>query len=95
MRRVFSAGNGEVNLYEFVVPESCEGCTIQDLVPEDQCRVVAFTRAGRAMLPSDTFGLQAGDVIHLSATPADMAALTAHLDPAQEKASRVSLAAEG
>ncbi len=80
MRVVFSAGNGEVSLYEFVVPESCQGCTIQDLFPEDQCRVVAFTRAGRAMLPSDTVSLEAGDIIHLSATPTDMATLRARLN---------------
>lgn len=95
MRRVFSAGNGEVNLYEFVVPESCGGCTIQDLFPEDQCRVVAFTRAGQAMLPSDSFSLQVGDIIHLSATPADMATLTNRLDTSEEKTSGVSLTAGG
>jgi trk system potassium uptake protein TrkA len=82
---VFSAGNGEVNLYEFVAPESCQGCTLQDLFPEDQCRVVAVTRAGRAMLPSDELQLEAGDVIHLSATPANMAVLRSQLNPAQER----------
>jgi trk system potassium uptake protein TrkA len=90
MRVVFSAGNGEVSLYEFVVPESCQGCTIQDIFPEDQCRVVAFTRAGQAMLPSDTFVLHTGDVIHLSATPTDMAALRSKLDLPKEKTSPVS-----
>jgi hypothetical protein len=48
---------------------------LEDLFPEDRCRVVAVTRAGHAMLPTDNLQLQAGDVIHLSATPANMATL--------------------
>ncbi|MBI1880522.1 MAG: NAD-binding protein [Chloroflexi bacterium] len=84
MRVVFSAGNGEVSLYEFVAPESCQGCTLQDLFPEDQCRVVAVTRAGHAMLPSAELQLDVGDVILLSATPANMSALRPRLNLRQE-----------
>lgn len=80
VRVVFTAGNGEVSLYEFVAPESCQGCSLEDLFPEDRCRVVAVTRAGHAMLPTDNLQLQAGDVIHLSATPANMAALRTQLN---------------
>lgn len=84
MRVVFSAGNGEISLYEFSVPESCRTCTLQELFPEDRCRVVAVTRAGHAMLPSDELRLETGDVIHLSATPADMTTLQTRLKSMQE-----------
>jgi trk system potassium uptake protein TrkA len=79
VRVVFSTGNGEISLYEFIAPESCQGCSLQDLFPEDMCRVVAVTRTGHAMLPSEELQLQAGDVIHLSATPANMAELRTRL----------------
>lgn len=84
VRVVFSTGNGEISLYEFIVPESCQGCTLQELFPEDRCRVVAVTRTGHAMLPSDELQLQAGDVIHLSATPANMAVLSSQLKSMEE-----------
>jgi trk system potassium uptake protein len=85
IRVVFSAGNGEIGIYEFVAPESCQGCSVEELFPEDMCRVVAVSRAGHAMLPTDDMELQAGDVVHLSATPDNMAILRARLNPEQEK----------
>lgn len=84
VRVVFSAGNGEVGVYEFVAPESCQGCGLQDLFPEDTCRVVAVTRGGHAMLPSDDLQLEAGDVIHLSATPANMTLLRNRISMLEE-----------
>lgn len=84
MRTVFSMGNGEVALYEFIAPETCQGCTLQDLFPPDICRVASVSRAGHAMLPEDELLLHAGDVIHLSATPANMAELRARLIPVEE-----------
>lgn len=83
-RLVFSAGNGEVSLYEFSVPASAQGRTLQEVFPEDQCRVMAVTRDGRAMLPSDTFRFEDDDIIHLSATPASLAALRTRLNLPQE-----------
>jgi trk system potassium uptake protein TrkA len=75
VRVIFSAGNGEVNIYEFIVPESCQGCILSDLFPENLCRVVAFTRAGRAILPTESVQLEAGDVLHFSASPANLVTL--------------------
>ena len=50
-RSVFSAGNGEVEVYEVHVPTEWSGRTLQDLVPSEGCVPVAVTRAGRATLP--------------------------------------------
>jgi trk system potassium uptake protein TrkA len=76
---VFSAGNGEVEIYEFVVPAAWDGRGLQDLLPKDQCLAVALTRAGRAALPSEASVLAVDDVVHLSATWEGIEALRARL----------------
>jgi trk system potassium uptake protein TrkA len=65
---VFSAGNGEVEVYEFPVPEAWAGARLADLVAGEECLPVALTRAGRAWLPDAETRLEPGDVLHLSAT---------------------------
>jgi trk system potassium uptake protein TrkA len=84
-RSVFSAGNGEVEIYELVVPETWSGRSLQDLLPSGQCLAVALSRAGRAMLPSQEARLEAGDVLHLSATLAGIEALRHRLKTLQER----------
>jgi trk system potassium uptake protein TrkA len=68
VRAVFSAGNGEVEIYEYTVPPTWQGHKLQDLLPEGQCLAVALARAGKAALPAAGARLQAGDVLLLSAT---------------------------
>jgi trk system potassium uptake protein len=68
MRAVFSAGNGEVEIYEVAVPEDWNGHLIKELTSNSTCIPVSVTRAGRAMLPSPELVLQTGDIIHVSAT---------------------------
>src|SRR5512145_902116 len=47
-RMVYSAGNGEVEVYEVQMPDEWNGRTIQELLdPLDQCFPVALSRAGR------------------------------------------------
>ncbi len=82
-RSVFSAGNGEVEIFELAVPEAWQGRSLQDLLPAEQCLAVALTRAGRAMLPSPEVRLEAGDVLHLSATLAGIDALRRRLGAPQ------------
>ncbi len=84
IRTVFSAGNGEVGIYEFEIPQAWHGRPIQEIVPADQCLAVAVTRAGRAMLPSAVPHLQAGDVVHLSATLEGVEALRRQLTRSEE-----------
>lgn len=64
---VFSAGNGEVEVYELGIPEHWRGRQVQELIP-DACRAVALTRAGRAVLPAPDALMELGDVLHVSAT---------------------------
>ncbi len=68
VRTIFSAGNGEVEIYEFMVPKTWNGLRLQQLLPVSGCVAVALTRAGQAILPSSETHLETGDVMQLSAT---------------------------
>src|SRR5215510_12479772 len=51
-KAVYSAGNGEVEVYEILIPENWAGRTLGDLLdPVKQCYPVALSRAGRSSLP--------------------------------------------
>lgn len=76
---VFSAGNGEVEIYELVVPEGWHGRTLDQFVSNADCIPVSVTRAGRAVLPASSMVLEVGDVIHISATLEGVQALRARL----------------
>jgi trk system potassium uptake protein TrkA len=65
---VFSAGNGEVEIYELSVPAVWNGRPVGDLLSHGGCACVALTRAGKAVLPTPDMAVEAGDVLHLSAT---------------------------
>ncbi len=68
MHTVFSAGNGEVEVYEILIPPAWAGRPTHELVEPHMGVVVSVTRAGRAALPSAESRLAAGDVVHVSAT---------------------------
>jgi trk system potassium uptake protein TrkA len=68
LRTVFSAGNGEVEVYEVTIPETWHGRLVGELVDCGGCGLVALTRAGKASLPTRDTRLEAGDLLHLSAT---------------------------
>lgn len=82
-RSVFSAGNGEIEIYELVVPEVWHGRTLQDLLPAGQCLAVALTRAGKAILPSSEERLEAADILHLSTNLAGIETLRHQLKAPQ------------
>ncbi len=68
LQTVFSAGNGEVEVYEFSVPSAWHERKLKDLVCNAKCQLVAVARAGRAQLPDPETVVHAGDVVHVSAT---------------------------
>ena len=79
-RAVYSAGNGEVEVYEVIIPEAWNGKTLGDLLrPVKQCYPVALSKAGRASLPESESPLQTGDLLTVSSTFEGMGALTARL----------------
>jgi trk system potassium uptake protein TrkA len=68
-RAVFSAGNGEVELYEMYISSRWDGRTVSSLL--DGCKEItcaALTHAGRAALPTPDSILRDGDVLTVSAT---------------------------
>ncbi len=81
MRAVFTAGNGEVGIYEFIVPDTWHARTLQELLPEAGCVPAALTRAGRAVLPSQSTVLEDCDVVLVSATLEGIEALRQRLYP--------------
>jgi trk system potassium uptake protein TrkA len=78
-RAVFSAGNGEIVVYEVKVPESWHGRGLGELLGRDPCVAVALTRGGRAQLPQASTRMEQGDVLHVGATLEGVEGLTRRL----------------
>lgn len=84
-RMVYSAGNGEVEVYEVRIPEEWNGRTLGELLePLKQCYPVALSRAGRSSLPNPTTKLQTGDMLNVSSTFEGIGALTDRLSKKEE-----------
>ncbi|MEW5830218.1 MAG: NAD-binding protein [Chloroflexota bacterium] len=84
-RILFSAGNGEVEVYEILIPENWNDRTCSELVsPEPPCLPVALTRAGRAVLPKADTRLSAGDILNVSTNFEGITALRARLENGPE-----------
>lgn len=84
-RAVFSAGNGEVEMYEMYISGKWDGMTISSLL--EGCGDIicsALTRAGRAELPKPAMTLKKGDVLTVSATLEGVRALRAKLQEGKE-----------
>ena len=80
-KTVYSAGNGEVEVYEVTIPDHWKGLTLGELLhPLPQCYPVAVTRAGRSVLPEASFRLEPADVLNVSSTFDGIRALTARLE---------------
>jgi trk system potassium uptake protein TrkA len=79
LRAVFSAGNGEVEVYELLVEAGFAGRTLGELLAGTGCVAVAHSRAGRSELPRAEQRLATGDLVHVSATLAGMETLRGRL----------------
>jgi trk system potassium uptake protein TrkA len=79
-RMVYSAGNGEVEVYEVQISEEWNGRAIGELLdPLQDCYPVALSRAGRSFLPERGMKLQTGDMLNVSSTFEGIGAFTARL----------------
>ena len=82
---VFSAGNGEVEIYEMPIPASWDGKPLGDLLRNSpDCLPAALTRAGRALLPNSDTTLQTGDLLNISATFDGIKALRTRMEMGTE-----------
>ncbi len=68
MRTVFSAGNGEVEIYEFSIGRAWAGQELGELTISPECMPVSLTRAGKAILPTRDTVLEENDILLISAT---------------------------
>jgi trk/ktr system potassium uptake protein len=69
MQSISSAGNGEVQVYEFTVPAEWNGHKVSDLVPMEHAIPVALARNGKGILPRYESLLSSHDVLQVSSTP--------------------------
>ena len=79
LQSVFSAGNGEVQLYEICVPQDWNDHPLADLLPEKGAAAMSLVRSGKAIFPEVTSRLQAQDILHVSATAEGLAILRQRL----------------
>jgi trk system potassium uptake protein len=84
LRTVFSAGNGEVEVYEIIVPAAWHGRRLGEVVNHGGCLPIALTRAGKAVLPTADILIEDSDVLHISATFAGIEALRQRLAASKE-----------
>lgn len=85
MRTVFSAGNGEVEIYEFTIQEAWSGKRVHELLPNEGCIPIALTRAGQAALINEDSILQENDIILVSATFAGITSLKSRFNHIREE----------
>lgn len=79
-RVVYSAGNGEVEVYEVQIPGEWNGRTLGELLqPLGECFPVAISKAGKSSLPDLQMELQEGDLLNFSSTFEGMRAMMARL----------------
>lgn len=82
---VYSPGNGEVEIYEVLIPEEWNNRTLGELLDQLKgCYPVALSRAGRAFLPEADTMLHEGDLLNVSSTFEGIGALTARLSKKAE-----------
>jgi trk system potassium uptake protein TrkA len=81
---VFSAGNGEVEIYEFTIPKELSGIPLVELLSPDGVIPIAITRAGKASLAVPESTLKENDILLVSATFDGIQTLRTRLHEIQE-----------
>ena len=82
-RAVHTMGNGEVAVYELLIPEAWSGRTVGELLTGANVLPAAVVRQGRASLPVAATVLESGDRLQVSGTPDGAQTLQAQLDQSE------------
>ena len=82
---VFSAGNGEVEVYEILIDDKWHDRPMSELLPEGQAIPVALTRGGRASLPLEDTVLLDEDILYVSTTLEGIETIRGRMTAQQEK----------
>lgn len=75
MQSVFSAGNGEVQLYEINISNEWTGRSLGELLPTQDVIAMSLVRGGHAVLPEKTAVLQSQDILYVGVASEGVAAL--------------------
>ncbi len=76
---VYSAGSGEVKVYEFLVPEAWSGKRLANLSLPGSTVPIAVSRKNKSSFPDPEMAMESGDVIYFSATREGYEALRGYL----------------
>lgn len=79
LQSIYTAGQGEVQIYEITISEEWNDRPMADLVPSGEALAAAFTRGGRASLPNAQTVLKTYDILQVSATTQGIAQLRQNL----------------
>jgi trk system potassium uptake protein TrkA len=85
IRTVFSAGNGEVEVYELPIDKSLDKFKLSDLMVCNTCKPLALTRAGKASIPEGDTIVNGGDLLTVAATFEGIQETRAHLKSLQKE----------
>jgi trk system potassium uptake protein TrkA len=81
---VYSDSNAKFGVYQLRIPDLWEGRMIKDLFPENEPKLLAFTRNDKPLPLPLTQALKSGDLLHISANSEEIEALRSRLNPAKE-----------
>ena len=82
------AGDGDVLLMGFAVPEGTEGIPVERFAVAGRCALVAVTRDGRTTIPPSHGLVGAGDRVHLAVERSAVEQVRAHVEGVGEEAVR-------
>jgi trk system potassium uptake protein TrkA len=85
LQSVYSAGNGEVHLFEFIIPASLTGKRISDVITNTEIIASALTHAGRTQMPKPDTLLEEHDILLVSATAQGASTLQKLLDQGKKE----------
>jgi trk system potassium uptake protein TrkA len=83
-RTVFSAGNGEVEVYELPIPSELDQKQLDELMVCNTCVPLAITRAGKAFIPELSSIVHTGDLLTVAATFDGIQKTRAHMQQLQK-----------
>lgn len=84
MQLAFVSGNGEMGVYELIIPDDLSDRPLTTILPNRECAIVGLIRDGKAILPDLQDTIKKGDRILVSATKQGADAVRQHLRPSQE-----------
>jgi trk system potassium uptake protein len=82
---VYSDSIAKFGVYQLRVTDTWHGCSIQELFPDNERKILALTRDDQSIPLPYTQTLKSGDLIHLSANSEEIAGLRNRLNVREEK----------